>query len=330
MSKVIQGLKTTYPASEPITGSLPANVWTKNLDSNTRRVYLDIQNEDTSNDMRFQFVNNPFSLSFDAGDHVDIDTILAAGSAILTSPRGSLEATVRNPSSFSQVNTIISLGDTSANEYLRLYIDDSDKKVKAELRTAAAVQWSLESDTAVDAMGIDFTRDFYDIKILQTFAIDGSGSAVEPKLFVNGNFVDQTFTTSTDKTLWIPDIQANVDNARIGSHNVNGAGEADQYEDFIKSVVIREESDFNSLRELVRYNMGEGTGTTIADTGQENNAFTGTFGAGAAAPSWAVRSNGRVISKDTGREFVDNQCPQTAVWFLSAAASHGTVTLREG
>ena len=329
MADRIQGLGTDFPASDPISATLTQDTWIRNLRSNTRRRYLDIQNEDTTNDLRFQFVNNPFALSFDGGDHVDVDTILGAGSPILTSPRGSIEANLRNPSAFTQRNTIFSLGDTNANEYLRLYIDNADKKLKAELRTAAAVQWALETDLAIDNFGIDFTKFFYTVKILQAFNVDdNAGANPEPKLFVNGGSPTQTFTTSTDKTKWVPDIQANVDNARIGSLNINSAGEADQFEGLIDFLVVKHEDDFKHLIDVARYNIDEGSGTTLAD--RSGNGFNGTFGGGAAAPTWVVRSNGRVISRDTGRDFVDNESPQTAVWLFTAAAAHGTVTLREG
>ena len=322
----IQGLDK----EDSIPATMTQNTWVENFGSNTRRKFLDIQNEDVANDLRFQFVNNPFALSFDAGDHVDIDTILTALSPILTSPRGAIEARIQNPAAFGQVNTIFGVGDTNANEYLRFYIDNADKKLKAELRTAAAVQWALKIDTAVDALGLDFAKNYYDVKLLQSFAADGSGATPEPKLFINGEKLGQTFTVSTDKTKWINDIQANVDNARIGSLNTNSAGEADQFEGDIDSLTIKHSSDLRHLIDVARYSMKEGTGTSLADDGSEVNGFTGTLGAAGATPTWVSRSVGRVLSRDFGRQFVDNQCPQSAVWLFTAAAVHGTVTLREG
>lgn len=320
-----RGLRLGYPASEPITvPAFTGTVFEKALEANTNRLYLDIQNEDSTNDLRFFFVNDPFALSFDGGDHIDIDTVLGE---LLTADRGDMELFILNPTAFTQDNTLISFGDTNADEHMRLFIDNADSdKLKAELIDGGVVKWRLETDVGLDLIGSSLT--FFSVKLLQQRSAGGQ-QAIEPTIFVNGEKVPQTFTTSTDKTAWLNDISANVDNARLGSLNADSAGEADQMEGKIDHVRIRTISGLTDFTLVAEYEIDEGTGLTIPDLSDNGN--TGTLGTSTAKPTLESRSAGRVMAADTGREFVDNQCPRTAVWLNSSAGSgHGTITIREG
>ncbi len=307
------GLTTTFPASDPkdITG-LVQNVWTRALKSNAKRQYLDIQNTDVTNVLKFFFTNNPFALLFDGTDDlVEIDAIVA--DPFTTAGHGSITARIKHDASGAADDVIFSASDTSANAYLKLWVDNADNKLKAEIRNATAVQWSIETDAAITQ------GEYIEVKLVHSFRDN------IPQLFINKGGVAQTITTSTDNTFWVDSLSAVLDNARIGCINVNGAGDADFLKGSIDFVRIDAGTGSHVNREVVAiYEIDEGTGATVGDSSP--NAFNGTL----TSATWEARSNGRQLAKDSGRPFVDNECPQSAVWLLSAAVAHGTVTLREG
>jgi hypothetical protein len=107
-------------------------------------------------------------------------------------------------------NTIISCGDTSANEFARLEIP-STGILRMFVRKAGVTQFVLESDSAVFSDGVSTHV---------SFVTDG----VSGVLYVDGVAVAQTFTVTTDKTAWISDLTG-IDNFRIGDRNNNTAGE---------------------------------------------------------------------------------------------------------
>jgi hypothetical protein len=322
---IYAGYQPDLSVSEPIEVPLTTGVWTKAFDANHRRHFLDIQNPDAANPIRFLFANKPFALDFDGTDHVNIDTILTAGSKILDSERGSIDIRIRNSSVLTQRNTLFSVADTATNEYLRLYIDNADGKLKAELRNAAGVQWALETDLALSAIYPNQAVLFLDIKLLQRF-LDGQDiTSAEPVLFVNENAPAQSFTVSTNKSRWFGFL-TNADNARLGSLNTNGAGEVDQFEGDMGRVRVM---DFRGVgikqaHEIIRYGVDEGTGLTLTD--RSTNGYNGTI-SGAA---WIVRSGGLILSANRGRSRVDNECPRTEVWLKSEAAAPVAALVAEG
>ena len=302
--------------ADPTVVALTQNDWVQGLARNNNRVSLHIQNLNGASEL-FYFDpvgDNPFALSFDGGtDFVDIDTILGSGSPILGSTSGSISARISRDTGGAGNDTIFSLGDTSANEFLQLFVDSSNQ-LHARLRTAAAVQWEVETDNAIP------TAEFITVKLVH----DGT----EAKLFVRGTAVPQTFTTSLDKTKWVDDIDANVDNARLGSLSISGAGEAQFFLGDIDKVRIfagtTSQVAPNNRQEVAIYAIGEGTlasaSLTIAD--DSTNSFTGTLGVSTAAPSWVARSAGLKLGADTAIILDSNTktVSHNAYWFNTAGS----------
>jgi len=104
----------------------------------------------------------------------------------------------------------LSFGDTSATEFICMYIQTSGELISSCF-IGGAKQWQLESD---DVVFIDNT--LIHIAVVQ--------NGTEPVIYVNGVAVAQTFETSTNKTRWFANC-TNIDNGRIGSLNYGGFGE---------------------------------------------------------------------------------------------------------
>lgn len=283
--------------------------WIEVLGVNTTRVYVDIQNEAATFDARFQHIRNPFMLSLDgAGDFVEIDAILGGSSPIIGSKSGFINIRLRRDSGGAGEDVVFSLGDTNANEYLKLFIDASNKVV-AELRTAAAVQWKITADTAIP------TGEFLRVELRH--------DEKTPSIRINGGDVDVTFNTSTDITKWVDDIDANVDNARLGCLNVNSAGNADFFLgdiDEVKIVANIKPSDLRGAEDVALYRLGDGTLTAQSATATDSsvNAFTGNVN----GATWEVRNTGRVLGADTGREFTEDEASTQALWAFTTDLAH--------
>lgn len=104
-----------------------------------------------------------------------------------------------------------------------------------------AVQWRLDTDNAELS---DNTR--HHVALVQ----DGTS----PVLYVDGVAVDQTFSTSTDKTVWFNDL-AGIDNGRIGCFNFNNTGNVGFFNGNIDEFLYT--SDAKSAAEISNiYNSG--------------------------------------------------------------------------
>jgi len=121
--------------------------------------------------------------------------------------------------------TLLSLGDTDAAEFLQLQIPTSGK-FRAALKDGGTLQWLLEANVA-------------------TFA-DGAGSwthlcvtqdGVSPILYVNGSSIAASFDTDTDRTKYLTDL-AGADNARVGCLNENSNGNTNHFAGPISDVRI--------------------------------------------------------------------------------------------
>jgi len=106
--------------------------------------------------------------------------------------------------------TVLSFGDTNANERIHLYITAAGL-LRADLIDAGTIQWDVDTDAAA------FVDKFWThIALVQ----DG----VSPVLYVNGVAVEITFNTNTDTTAWFS-VTTGLDNGRIGALNFDSAGE---------------------------------------------------------------------------------------------------------
>jgi len=140
---------------------------------------------------------------------------------ISTDTVGTMSAMVKlNDLSFSTFQVIFSFGDTDANSFVELYLDNTTGKLNAQCNLSGA-KWTLKTTTTPFV-----NNDWYFIQIVQ----DG----VSPILYVNGVAVSQSFTVSTDKTQWLNGIS--VDNCRIGNLNHNSLGEGFFFKGYISQV----------------------------------------------------------------------------------------------
>lgn len=103
----------------------------------------------------------------------------------------------------------ISFGDVNGNEIYQLGIKP-DGKAQAFFRVGGVNKFQLETNAAAF---LDAT--WTQIAIVQ----DG----IEVALYVNGVKVAQTFTISTDKTVWNANASG-LDNVRVGCRNFNSGG----------------------------------------------------------------------------------------------------------
>ena len=140
-------------------------------------------------------------------DYVDIDTVIAD---LAATTQGTLSAWIRTDD-ITQTQEIISFGDT--NDDTRIQFDiNTGGYLRALVGEAGDTKWALDTDAIVLANGIRTH-----VALVQ--------NGTEPVLYVNGEAVAQTFSTSTDKTYWFSNL-GGLDNGRIGYGNWNGAGNA--------------------------------------------------------------------------------------------------------
>ena len=112
-----------------------------------------------------------------------------------------------------ETGNVLTFGDTDANTIIQFYLNGG--QLRCRTRDAGTVKWTLTTDADI-AVG-----SWVHCSIVQ----DGTSSI----LYVNGVAVSQTFSTSTDKTVWFNDL-GGLDTGRIGCNNFNTAGDATFFE----------------------------------------------------------------------------------------------------
>lgn len=149
-----------------------------------------------------------YVLSFDGDDYINIDTVVAD---LATNTAGTLagwfKVTDATPAT---IQRLLHFGDTNANERLSLAIRSHDGFLSCDCIDANVTKWTLVSNAAV-ASNDTFVH----------LALTHNGTA--PVIYVNGVAVAQTFTDSTDKTVWFSALTG-IDNGRIGCSNYNNSG----------------------------------------------------------------------------------------------------------
>ncbi len=103
--------------------------------------------------------------------------------------------------SFSSTNTISPCFPSS------LVFEINSGKLRGHLIRCTTNHWILDTDSDMP------TNEWVHVALTQ--------DAVEPKLYVNGVFVNQTFSNEFDKTEWLDEISAWIDSKDIGRYNDN-------------------------------------------------------------------------------------------------------------
>jgi len=148
-----------------------------------------------------------WSLYHDGDDYIDIDVAVNDLAATTT---GTWMAWVKLPDATPASNTrVITFGDTDGSSRIEFFVT-KEGLLRAGAWNADTVQWDVDTDAAVFSDNV-----FLHVALIQ----DG----VSPILIVNGVQVAQTFTTSTNKTLWFSGL-GGIDNGRIGCLNCNSLG----------------------------------------------------------------------------------------------------------
>jgi len=281
--------------------AITQNAFTRVLNG-TQRSSLGVQNPSAS-DILLYLDDDPFGITFDGGDHIAIDGV-STDADLIAATEGSVNARIYLDAVGITDRTVVSISDASANEYFRIYVNTAGKVV-VELRTAAAVQWTLTLNVALLA------TKWYDINVRHNGTI--------PTMLINGEKRAQTLAGATQAS-WMAAL-SNLDTARIGSLNTNGAGEADWFVGDIEELrIFAGIEDISAAgRTLVaRYNMDTGSGTTASDT--SGNSHNGTFGAAAAAPAWAAVIPYRILGAGSGKDWEADAIPQTGLWAYTTGA----------
>lgn len=303
-------------AVEPLTFTMTQNTWTKALEG-TQRDSIYLENENAVTDARYQFPigGNPFAYDFITNTDIAITPILTAPNTWASAERGSIMVKFK-ADAHAGIRYLVSFGDTNADTHLSLWIDESEK-VAASCELAGVEQWTFTSDNAI-SVGV-----WYDVKLRMKESINSPYSP-NPILFLNGDPMNLTYTTSTDKTAWMSVLPL-VDNGFIGTASFNSAGKAGYFEGEIDSVKIIEHADPNAdtggNSQIAHYKLDEGTSTTAGDSFSHGDDGTITAGAG----GWVARTDGTLIAKETlrflsksdGDGYIENP-----LWVFSTAASH--------
>jgi hypothetical protein len=277
--------------------ALTNSVWTRVLPPGMRK-YLDIRNESTTADVLYWFGENPWCLAFNGTSATVANDGLAASATLLAGTSGSIIADIKVTNT-AAVKTILSFGDTNANEFLQFAVD-ANEKLTATLRKAAAVQWTLTCTLALTV------GKWYRVKLVH--------NGTEPAIYVDGEKPGQTFSVTTAKTAWLSALSG-IDNARIGSLSVASAGDTLFFSGYIGEVSVYNkvgvgDSPADDRTMLARYLVSEGTGTTIADV--SGNAYTGTI----TDATWDSRDTTALLLPAAHGYAFDEQVPVTGVWAM--------------
>lgn len=151
-------------------------------------------------------------MSFDwTNDFINIDTVVGDLASTTT---GIWIAWVKVPNAaHTTPYEFIAFGDTNAQEDVQFAVQAqaSGNRFTWFFRKATTIQRQIRTDSAPL---IDNT--WAQLALVQDWT--------EPKLYVNGIFIAQTFSNDTDKTAWFNDLTW-IDNWRIGDRNFNSSGE---------------------------------------------------------------------------------------------------------
>tara|TARA_R110000803_G_scaffold16197_8_gene44493 strand:+ start:8704 stop:10206 length:1503 start_codon:yes stop_codon:yes gene_type:complete len=106
---------------------------------------------------------------------------------------------------------LMSFGDTNASTVINAYVRSTTGLLTISSAINGISQFNLTTDLAAFSTGV-----WSHVCLVQ----DG----ISPKIYIDGSLVPQTFSVTTDKTIWFSGM-AGLDNGRIGSRNINNGGE---------------------------------------------------------------------------------------------------------
>lgn len=154
------------------------------------------------------------SFIFDGGDTLPVDALFTsyANNDTVGSICGWANPIDATPSSG---QSLIAFGGTVANTFIQIFMG-STGLLTTSLRRLGIASWTLDTNAAAFS---DNTWTHW--AIVQ--------DATEPKLYVNGVFVAQTFTVSTNKTRWLQYISGTAINVRVGARNFNSVGDGSYF-----------------------------------------------------------------------------------------------------
>lgn len=155
-------------------------------------------------------INSNLSQSLDGStDALNADALLSD----LSSTTGIFAGWVKMPDITPSINSyIVSFGDTiGSSDRIGVWVNTLGR-LNVNCIIGGVTQFHLSTDSIIGS-----NSTWVHCAIIK----DG----VTPKLYINGVFVSQTFSNSTDKTKWINDNTL-VDNMRIGCYNINSSGNA--------------------------------------------------------------------------------------------------------
>ena len=177
---------------------------------NTQGVISDKYNHAIVNtDTTIKKDGEPYVMDLDGSAFLNIDSTL---SDLSTSTTGTWMAWVKPfDATPSATNMIMTFNDTSADEYIDLWISTGGL-LRVDAKKAGTYQFTLDTDSTVFTSGV-----WTHVALVQ--------NGTEPVLYVNGVKVAQAIATTTDKTAWFNDL-TNIDNGRVGNIRFNGGAEA--------------------------------------------------------------------------------------------------------
>jgi len=150
------------------------------------------------------------SFNFDGNDAIDID-----GAEPFSTTVGSISLWYASANS-SQFGILIGFGDTNANEYLNINVDNT--QVALLQRAAAGLRWE-NSNTGGAPLS-----EWHHVVLTQ----DGTAA----KMYVDG-VEDTSWSDTTDASTW---MLTGIDNARIGCLSRNNAGNSNFFNGNIMEV----------------------------------------------------------------------------------------------
>ena len=106
---------------------------------------------------------------------------------------------------------LMSFGDTNTSTVINAYVRSTTGLLTISSAINGISQFNLTTDLAAFSTGV-----WSHVCLVQ----DG----ISPKIYIDGSLVPQTFSVTTDKTIWFSGM-AGLDNGRIGSRNINNGGE---------------------------------------------------------------------------------------------------------
>lgn len=210
-----------------------------------------VANVNTSNYSVAGKINQAFELNgsseFIAVDALEVD--------IDSDTTGSISVWVE-PDDVSVNNTVFSLGDTDSDSFFFIQFD-TNGKLNVGIFKTGSYQWRHRS-VAGSSANVNIH-----VMVIQ--------NGTSPKIYVNN--VDVTnLITSVDITVWFSDIEAAVDNGRIGSINWTGGGNVSFFDGEIDDFRYYQNKVLTETDRLAIFKDGDGTeGSAI--TVQEGTTF---------------------------------------------------------